>query len=89
MFQREVEEEEEVEDFAKVVLAVGRRRGRTQECTADDDDDDDEAKEETAKETMLAIAMEQLLLDATVIVRAFGGLGFDDAFLDTSKFYGM
>jgi hypothetical protein len=67
VFQREVEEEEEVEDFAKVVLAVGRRKGRTQECTADDDDDD-EAKEEAAKETMLAIAMEQLLLDATAIV---------------------
>ncbi len=67
MFQREVQEEEvEVEDFAKVVLAVGRRRGRTQECTADDDDD--EAREEAAKETMLAIAMEQLPLDATAIV---------------------
>jgi hypothetical protein len=68
VFQREVEEEEEeeVEDFAKVVLAVGRRIGRTQECTADDDDD--EAKEEAAKETMLAMAMEQLLLDATAIV---------------------
>jgi hypothetical protein len=67
VFQREVQEEEvEVEDFAKVVLAVGRRRGRTQECTADDDDD--EAREEAAKETMLAIAMEQLPLDATAIV---------------------
>jgi hypothetical protein len=63
------QEEVEVEDFAKVVLAVGRRRGRTQECTADDDDDDDdEAKEEAAKETMLAIAMEQLPFDATAIV---------------------
>jgi hypothetical protein len=69
MFQREVEEEEEeVEDFSKVVLAVGRKRGRTQECTADDDDD--EAKEEAVKETMLAIAMEQLPLDATAIVKS-------------------